>query len=113
MEVSDIGEDFLTMSMPVEPRVLQPMGLLHGGATAALAENVASLAGNLVVPKHKACVGLSLNINHVKSMRSGVVFATARPIHLGGRTQIWEVEIRSEQGQLVSVVRMTMAVIDK
>ena len=114
MEVTDFGEDFLTMSMPVTSRVHQPLGLLHGGAVAALAENVASLAGNLVVgQKGKACVGLTLNTNHLKSVKEGLVYATAKPIHLGRSTQVWEVETKTQDGVLINVTRMTLAVIDK
>ena len=114
MKVTDIGEDFLTMSMPVTSRVHQPLGLLHGGAVAALAENVASLAGNLIVGKDgKACVGLSLNSNHLKSVKDGLVFSTAKAIHVGRTTQVWEVETRTEEGVLINVTRMTLAVIKK
>jgi 1,4-dihydroxy-2-naphthoyl-CoA hydrolase len=113
MEVIEIGEDFITMVMPVNSRVHQPLGLLHGGATAALAENVASLAGNLVAGKGKACVGLALNINHIKSVQSGDVFARATPKHVGSKTQVWEVEIKTNEDVLVSVCRLTLAVIDK
>ncbi len=114
MEVTDLGPDFVTMKMPVNSKVHQPMGLLHGGAVAALAENVASLAGNLVVQQDgKACVGLSLNTNHLKSVKKGYVYATAKPIHLGRRTQVWEVETRSEDEVLINVSRMTLAVMDK
>ena len=114
MKVTDVGEDFLTMSMPVTSRVHQPLGLLHGGAVAALAENVASLAGNLVVGQQgKACVGLTLNTNHLKSVKDGLVLATAKAIHLGRTTQVWEVETKTQQGVLVNVTRMTLAVIDK
>lgn len=113
MEVTAIGEDFLTMKMPVNSRVHQPLGMLHGGAVAALAENVASLAGNLVVGPTKACVGLSLNTNHLKAVRNGEVFATAKPIHLGRSTHVWEVETKDQNGQLINVCRMTLAVIDK
>ena len=113
MEVTALGEDFLTMKMPVNSRVHQPLGMLHGGAVAALAENVASLAGNLVVGPEKACVGLSLNTNHLKAVRDGEVYATAKPIHLGKRTHVWEVETKTEGGKLINVCRMTLAVIDK
>jgi 1,4-dihydroxy-2-naphthoyl-CoA hydrolase len=113
MEVTAIGADFLTMKMPVNSKVHQPLGMLHGGAVAALSENVASLAGNLVVGPDKACVGLSLNTNHLKAVREGEVFATAKFIHLGRRTQVWEVETKNSDGQLINVSRMTLAVIDK
>ncbi|MBT8326098.1 MAG: hotdog fold thioesterase [Bacteroidia bacterium] len=114
MKVTDIGTDFLTMSMPVNSRVYQPLGLLHGGAVAALAENVASFAGNLIAgEKGKACVGLTLNTNHLKSVKEGLIYATAKPIHLGRSTQVWEVETKTEAGDLINVTRMTLAVIDK
>ncbi|PCJ66715.1 MAG: thioesterase [Bacteroidetes bacterium] len=114
MEVTEVGEDFITMKMPVNSTVHQPMGMLHGGAVAALAENVASLAGNLVAStKDKACLGLSLNTNHLKSVRDGFVFATAKAIHLGRSTQVWEVETKTEEGILINVCRMTLAVVDK
>lgn len=114
MEVTDLGPDFVTMKMPVSSKVIQPMGLLHGGAVAALAENVASLAGNLIAQQeNKACVGLSLNTNHLKSVKEGFVLATARPIHLGRSTQVWEVETKSEYNVLINVSRMTLAVIKK
>ncbi len=113
MKVVEIGEDFLTMSMPVNSKVHQPMGLLHGGATAALSENVASLAGSIVAGKEKACVGLTLNINHLKSVKEGLIFATAKPIHLGRKTHVWEVETKTEEGVLIAVTRMTLAIIER
>lgn len=114
MEVTEVAELHVTMRMPVGPQVLQPLGLLHGGAVAALAENVGSLAGNLVANVDgKVCVGLSLNTNHLKSVKDGYVYATARAIHLGKSTQVWEVETKNEAGQLINVSRMTMAVLDK
>jgi 1,4-dihydroxy-2-naphthoyl-CoA hydrolase len=88
--------------------------MLHGGAVAALAENVASLAGNMVAnPKGKACLGLALNTNHLKSVRDGYVYATATYIHLGRSTQVWEVETKDEEGALINVCRMTLAVVDR
>lgn len=114
MEVTAFGEDFVTMRMPVNSHTHQPLGMLHGGAVAALAENVASLAGNLVVNvEGKACLGLSLNTNHLKSARDGYVHATARPIHLGRSTQVWEVETRNDDEVLINVCRMTLAVVDR
>lgn len=113
MQVTDIGEGHLTMSMPVSSKVHQPLGMLHGGAVAALAENVASLAGNLVAGRDKACYGLTLNTNHLMAVRDGMVYATAKPIHIGRTTQVWEVETKNKEGVLVNVTRMTLAVIDK
>ncbi|MGB0850868.1 MAG: PaaI family thioesterase [Bacteroidia bacterium] len=114
MEVTEVAEMHITMRMPVGQKVLQPLGLLHGGAVAALAENVGSLAGNLVANTDgKVCVGLSLNTNHLKSVKEGYVYATARAIHLGKSTQVWEVETKNDNGELINVSRMTMAVLDK
>ena len=89
------------------------MGLLHGGAVAALAENVGSLAGHLTSGEGKACVGLTLNCNHLKAVTDGYVIATARPVHLGRSTQVWEIETTDEQKRLINVCRLTLAVIDK
>ena len=114
MKVTDLGEDYVTMSMPVSSQVHQPMGLLHGGAVAALAENVASLAGNLVVAhQNKSCLGLTLNTSHLKSVREGMVYATAKAIHLGRSTQVWEIRTTSEENVLLNVSIMTLAVVDK
>lgn len=114
MKVTDLGEDYVTMSMPVSSQVHQPMGLLHGGAVAALAENVASLAGNLVVAhQNKSCLGLTLNTSHLKSVREGMVYATAKAIHLGRSTQVWEIKTTSKENVLINVSRMTLAVVDK
>lgn len=114
MEVTEVTENSVTMKMPVNSTVHQPLGMLHGGAVAALAENVASLAGNLVArAAGKVCLGLALNTNHLKSVRSGFVLATAKPIHLGRSTQVWEVETRTEDETLINVCRMTLAVVDR
>ena len=114
MEVTEVEENFVTMKMPVNSNVHQPLGMLHGGAVAALAENVASLAGNLVANANgKVCLGLSLNTNHLKSVKEGYVYATAKPIHLGRSTQVWEVETQTEDKALINVCRMTLAVVDR
>jgi uncharacterized protein (TIGR00369 family) len=113
MKVTDIGEDFLTMSMPVNSKVQQPFGVVHGGAVAALAENVASMAGNLLVEKGKVCVGLVLSSNHLKSVSNGTIYATAKPIHVGRSTQVWEVRTVSDQGVFINLSKLTLAVIDK
>lgn len=113
MTVVDIGPEHLSMQMTVTPNKHQPIGLLHGGATAALAENVGSLAGNLVLEEGKACVGLSLNCNHIRSVKEGYVEATARPVHLGRSTQIWEIKTIDQNNKLINVCRLTLAVIDK
>lgn len=113
MEVTEIGENFLTMKMPVNAKVHQPLGMLHGGAVAALAENVASLAANIVAGKEKACLGLSLTTNHLRSVKEGFVFATAVPIHIGKSTHVWRVDTKNDSGQLINTSTMTMAVLDK
>jgi 1,4-dihydroxy-2-naphthoyl-CoA hydrolase len=113
IKFTEIGDDHMTAQMPVDQRTCQPMGIVHGGATAALAETVASVAANYCVHKEKVCVGLELNINHMKKVNSGLVFATAKPLHLGKSTQVWEIKIRNEAKQLVAAARLTIAVIAK
>jgi 1,4-dihydroxy-2-naphthoyl-CoA hydrolase len=113
MEVTEVGEDFLIMRMPVQSNVLQPFGILHGGAVAALAENAGSLASQLVVGKEKACSGIVLQCNHLKAVRDGFIEAKARAIHLGRSTHVWEIEVRNARGELSNVCRLTMAVMDR
>jgi 1,4-dihydroxy-2-naphthoyl-CoA hydrolase len=113
IRLTEIGEDYLCGEMPVDHRTIQPMGILHGGASVALAETLGSVAANLVIDRNKkACVGLEINANHLKSVRSGKVTGTARPIHIGSSTQVWSIEIRNEAGQLTCISRITMAVLD-
>lgn len=114
IEVIEIGEDSITAKMPVDHRTHQPMGLLHGGASVALAETLGSVAAMCCLDFDKQyCVGLEINANHIKSARSGFVFGTAKPIHVGKRTQVWEIRIVNESRELVCVSRITLAVIDK
>jgi uncharacterized protein (TIGR00369 family) len=109
-----IGEDFLSATMPVGPQVHQPMKILHGGASLALAETVASAATHILIDHNtETAVGLELNANHIRMKRDGIVTATARPIHLGRRTHIWEVRIVDEENKLVSVARMTNIILPK
>ncbi|MGE5624448.1 MAG: hotdog fold thioesterase [Bacillota bacterium] len=111
---TEVGEDFISASMPVDGRTKQPAGILHGGASVALAETLGSTGANLVVDREKKlCVGLEINANHVRAMKDGTVYGTARPLHLGGTTQVWEIKISDEQGRLVCVSRITMAVLDR
>ena len=111
---TEVGEDFISASMPVDSRTKQPAGILHGGASVALAETLGSTGANLVVDREKQlCVGLEINANHVRAMKSGEVRGTARPLHLGGTTQVWEIRIIDEQGRLVCISRITMAVLDR
>lgn len=114
IEYVDIGDDLLTAKMPVTSKVHQPYGQLHGGATAALAEQVGSAASNFFIDNKSQFVnGIELTINHIKSKKDGVVFATARNIHKGRSTHLWEVKIVDENDNLISVCKMTNIVLDK
>lgn len=114
IQVTEIGPDFLRATMPVNPRTHQPMGVLHGGASVALAETVGSLAANLCVDQALyACMGQEINANHLRPVSSGTVTATARPYHIGKRSHVWGIEIRDEEDRLVCVSRLTMAVVDR
>ena len=110
IEFTELGDGFLRATMPVDARTRQPYGLLHGGASVALAETLGSSAGMLMAGGN-AVVGLEINANHLRAVRSGIVTGTARPIHLGRSTQVWEIRIEDEAGQLVCVSRLTLAVI--
>ncbi|TYP98290.1 uncharacterized protein (TIGR00369 family) [Tenacibaculum adriaticum] len=111
---TDVGDDFLTAKMPVNSRVYQPYGILHGGATAALAETVGSSASAMFVDASKKVVkGLELSINHLKSKKEGFIFATARQIHKGRTTHLWEIKIIDEEGNLISICKLTNIVLDK
>lgn len=114
IEYVAIGEDYLTAKMPVSSKVYQPYGQLHGGATAALAETVGSAASNFFIDsKNQFINGIQLSINHIKSKRDGVVYATAKNIHKGKSTHVWEVTIVDESEKLVSVAKMTNIVLEK
>jgi len=114
IEYVDVGEDFLTAKMPVTSKVHQPYGQLHGGATAALAETVGSAASHFFIDgKTQLINGIELTINHIKSKREGEVFATARNIHKGRSTQLWEVRIEDEDGNLISICKMTNIILEK
>ncbi|HEY0229754.1 MAG TPA: hotdog fold thioesterase [Dokdonella sp.] len=114
MRVTEIGEDFVRGTMPVDARTHQPFGLLHGGASVALAESLGSLAGNLCIDSaSQLAVGLDINANHVRGVTSGVVTGTARPLHLGRTTQVWEIRIEDEQARLVCISRLTVAVVPR
>jgi 1,4-dihydroxy-2-naphthoyl-CoA hydrolase len=112
IEFSEIGNDFLCATMPVDERTHQPYGLLHGGASVALAETLGSTGAVLCVDRSQfRCVGQEINANHLRSVRSGRVTGTARPVHLGGRSQVWAIDIVNDAQELVCVSRLTMAVI--
>jgi 1,4-dihydroxy-2-naphthoyl-CoA hydrolase len=113
IEIIEIGDDSLTGRMPVDHRTKQPLGLLHGGASVALAETLGSTAGSMVIDLAKNfCVGLEINANHLKGCREGFVLGTARPIHLGRSTQVWETRIVQED-RLVCVSRLTLSILKR
>ena len=110
--ITAAGDDWLRGTMPVDARTRQPYGLLHGGASVVLAETLGSVAGGLCVdPATQAVVGLEINANHLRAAREGVVTGTARAIHVGRSTQVWEIRIENEAGKLVCISRLTLAVI--
>ena len=108
---TEIGPDFLRGTMPVDARTHQPYGLLHGGASAALAETLGSTAAGMCVGEGEGVVGIEINANHLSGVREGLVTGTARPLHVGRSTQVWEIRIEDEAGKLVCVSRLTLAVI--
>ncbi|RAO76685.1 hotdog fold thioesterase [Dyella jiangningensis] len=112
IRITEVGDDWLRGTMPVDHRTHQPYGLLHGGASVVLAETLGSTAAMLALdPAHEVAVGLDINANHVRGVRSGTVTGTARVIHIGRTTQVWEIRIEGEAGELVCISRLTMAVI--
>lgn len=114
IEFTEVGPDFITARMPVDHRTHQPYGLLHGGASVALAETLGSIAAHFCIDTSRQyCVGLEINANHIKSVRDGFVTGKASAIHIGKRTQVWEIRITSEHNELVCISRITMAILDK
>jgi len=114
MRITDVGDDYLRGTMPVDARTKQPFGLLHGGASVALAESLGSLAGTMCLDAtREMAVGLDINANHVRAITAGVVTGTARPLHLGRSTQVWEIRIEDERGKLVCISRLTLAVVPR
>jgi len=110
IKYTDFTDDSLTATMPVCSFTHQPLGMLHGGASVVLAETLGSLAANFSVDEGSYCVGLDINANHVRAMRSGHVIGTAKPVHLGISTQVWQIDITDERGRLVCTSRLTIAV---
>ena len=108
---TEVGPDFLRAIMPVDARTLQPYGLLHGGASALLAETLGSTAGGLCAPDGCGVVGIEINANHLRGARGGGVTGTARPLHVGRSTQCWDIRIEDEAGRLVCISRLTLAVV--
>ncbi len=112
IEIIEVGDDFMRANMPVDHRTKQPIGIMHGGASCVLAETVGSTAANFCVNiETHYCVGLDINTNHIRSVKSGIVTATAKPFHLGKSSQVWHIEIHNDKQQLVSISRLTMAVL--
>jgi 1,4-dihydroxy-2-naphthoyl-CoA hydrolase len=110
---TEIGPDYVRATMPADARTWQPFGLLHGGASVTLAETLGSVGANCVVDNSKFfCVGQEINANHLRGVRSGRVTGTARPIHIGARSQVWEIRIEDEKGRLACISRITMAVVE-
>ena len=110
IEILEVGNDFLRGHMPVDDRTKQPLGLLHGGASCVLAETLGSYAANLCCDKDHYAVGLEINANHIKSLTEGYLIGTARPHHLGRSTQVWSIEMKSKNDDLVCISRLTVAV---
>ena len=113
IEITEVGDDYLTGRMPVNERTRQPYGILHGGASCVLAETLGSLGGAFCVDvQTQIVVGLEINANHLRPAFDGYVIGTARPIHLGKTTQVWDIKITNEKGDLVCISRLTLAVKD-
>lgn len=114
IQFTEIGADFLKASMPVDHRTHQPYGLLHGGASAALAETIGSVASSLCIDTDRQiCVGIEINCNHIRSKKNGIVTGTAQPLHIGSTTHVWDIKIHDERGKLICVSRLTVAILKR
>ena len=114
IEVTEIGDNYLKAKMPVDDRTRQPYGILHGGASAALAETLGSVASALVIDQSQFdCVGLEINANHIRAVREGFVYGTVIPLHIGRTTHVWDIKIYDDREKLVCVSRLTVAIIRK
>ena len=112
MIFTELGDDYLKATMPVDHRTKQPYGLLHGGASVALAETLGSVGAALTVdPEKMICVGQEINANHLRSVREGLVTGIAKPVHIGASSQVWEIKIYDERERLVCISRLTVAVL--
>lgn len=111
IEYMEVGDDYLLARMPVNEKTLQPFGIMHGGASCVLAESVGSAAAIFCVDEFHHCVGLDINTNHIRAISSGFVWGTAKPFHLGQSTQVWGINITDESQRLISVTRLTVAVL--
>ena len=114
IEITEIGENYLRGTMPVDARTRQTMGLLHGGASVALSETLGSIGGSMVLDlSRQSCVGLEINANHLRAVRSGLVTGTARPVKLGRTVQVWQTEIVDGAGEPICLSRLTLYVLDR
>ncbi|NML40928.1 hotdog fold thioesterase [Chitinophaga sp. G-6-1-13] len=114
MEFTEIGPDYLKMMMPVDHRTKQPYGLLHGGASVALAETVGSMASALIIDQGKQmCVGMEISANHLRAVKGGYVHACAKPLHIGATSHVWDIRITDDEHKLICVSRLTMAILAK
>ena len=111
IEFLEVGADFIRVRIPVDARTRQPYGLLHGGMSLVLAETMGSIAGAFAAPPGHLVVGVEINANHIRSATDGWVTGTARPVHLGGTTQVWQIELRDDQDRLTCLSRLTLAVL--
>ncbi len=111
---TEVGDDYLRGTMPVDHRTVQPRGLLHGGASVVLAETLGSTAAMLCLdPERFVCVGIEVNANHIRSVYRGIVTGTARPVHMGGLVHVWAIDIRDDAGRLTAVSRLTVALLER
>ena len=114
IEMTEIGSDFMTAKMPIDHRTIQRIGILHGGASLALAETVGSIAASYCVDRNSFyIVGQEINANHIRPVKSGFVYATATPLHLGKTSHVWDIKVKNEEGKLTCVSRFTVAVLKK
>jgi len=114
IKITELGDDYIRGTMPVDHRTVQTMGILHGGASVAIAESLGSIGAFLTVDPGKFyCVGMEINANHLRPVSKGIVTATARPVHRGKKSQVWAIEIVNEEGKLVCISRITMAVLQR
>ena len=112
IEITEIGDNFIKGTMPVDQRTHQPVGILHGGASVVLAETLGSIASNLVLnPDKNMGVGLELNANHLRMVKSGLVTGICTPIHIGGKTHVWDIKLYNDVGKITCVSRLTVAVV--
>ncbi|HJS55993.1 MAG TPA: hotdog fold thioesterase [Chitinophagaceae bacterium] len=114
IEWVELGKDFLKAKMPVDHRTIQPYGLLHGGASCVLAETLGSLSSYLIIDSAQFyCVGIEINANHIRSVKEGFVYGVCLPLHIGSSTHVWDIRITNEEGKLVCISRLTVAIMKK